>query len=45
MEAFPLPSVFDEVSELLYPVSNSPEPLEKLIRFIEERGQDSFPEP
>lgn len=45
MEVFPLPSEFNEVSELLYPVSNSPEPLEKLIRFIEERGQDSFPEP
>lgn len=45
MEIFPLPSEFNEVSELLYPVSNGPEPLESLIRFIEEKGWDGVPQP
>lgn len=34
---FPLPEVFDEVSELLYPLENMRSPLESLVRYIHEK--------
>lgn len=37
LACFPLPKVFDEVSELLYPSENMPEPLERLVQYIHEK--------